>query len=286
MIRPRQALFARPFPFALAGLIPMLACAWTASRMTFEPAAALADHPSSAGSVTASEVDHDPLDLLERGRRRCARQMRDFSCVFLRQERLNGRLTARQAIRVLYRDNPKSVYMKWIKNTGRVRRALYVQGRLVDGNGEENALVEPAGVVARLLVSELAVPIRGRQARQSGRFTIDQFGFRSVLERIARDNERLGARGGLKWTYEGTGQIDGRATHVLVRHLPYSGPDGAYPDARLVVHLDQEWLWPVGVYSYADEAEQELLGSYVTTDVKLNLGLTDASFDFDRPMLD
>jgi len=65
-----------------------------------------------------------------------------------------------------------------------------------------------------------------------------------------------------------------------VRHLPYTGPDGESPDARLVVHLDQEWLVPVACYSYADTNEQTLLGSYETTQIDLNPGFTSDTFRF------
>ena len=54
-------------------------------------------------------------------------------------------------------------------------------------------------------------------------------------------------QGVLNIRYAGTGVIDGRPTFVIVRDLPYSGPRGPYPDARMVLHLDQEWLLPVAV---------------------------------------
>ena len=267
----------------LAAVIPLRACSWieaesVAGSMRLEAAAP--QSPAHDFWAGGRAEQYDPIELLRHARQRCAQEVRDYSCVFLRQERLAGELTAPQTVKVLYREDPQSVYMTWILNTGRVRRALYVKGRLVNGDGEEQALVEPAGAIARLLVRELKVPIHGAEARKSGRSTIDQFGFRVVLDRILRDNQRFAALGCLEWTYEGEGLIDGRPTHVLVRHLPYAGPDGQFPDARLVVHLDQERLWPVGIRSFADEQERELLGSYVTTRVDLNPGLTDRDFEF------
>ena len=87
-------------------------------------------------------------------------------------------------------------------------------------------------------------------------------------------------RGVLDIRYDGPGRVDGRPTYVLVRHLPYSGPEGEFPDARLVLHLDQEWLLPVAIYSYGDREEKELLGSYVLTSVKLNQNFDDDTFKF------
>jgi hypothetical protein len=278
--RTRPYLVAPTVVFGV--VVPILACSWNDARFGADlmPLRAGPVRPAHDFSTGVEALRYDPIELLRRAQQRCAQEVRDYTCVFLRQERVAGQLTAPQAIKVLYREDPQSVYMTWIQNTGRVKRALYVKGRLVNEHGEEEALVEPAGVIARLLVRQLEVPIHGAEARKSGRFTIDEFGFRVVLDRILRDNQRLTALGAVEWTYEGRGSIDGRPTYVLVRHLPYAGSKGRWPDARLVVHLDQQWLWPVGVYSFADEQERELLGSYVTTSVDLNPGLTDANFQF------
>jgi hypothetical protein len=79
--------------------------------------------------------------------------------------------------------------------------------------------------------------------------------------------------------YAGTGTIDGRPTYVLERRLPYDPASDRYPNARLVLHVDQAWLLPVGVYSYADvDDPASLLGSYTMTRVQPNVGLTDAAF--------
>ena len=67
---------------------------------------------------------------------------------------------------------------------------------------------------------------------------------------------------------------------IILRDLPYAGPTGAYPDARMVLHLDQQWLLPVAVYSYADHAQKVLLGSYVFTQVEVNPGFGNDAFRF------
>ena len=69
-----------------------------------------------------------------------------------------------------------------------------------------------------------------------------------------------------------------RPTYVFERRLPYTGDHGLYPDRLLVVHLDQECLLPTCCIAYADEAGTKLLGRYVITDVKFNVGLTDSDF--------
>jgi hypothetical protein len=230
--------------------------------------------------LLASLARRDPLRLVRLARERCERQIRDYSCVFIRQERIRDKLTPQQHIEVIYRNKPQSVLMTWIRNEDRVRRAVYVEGRLVDSDGAERALVEPSGALVRLAAKKLAIPIHGAMARASSRRTIDQFGFSAMFRLMDRVNKLALDRGVLDIRYEGPGRVDGRPTYVLVRHLPYSGPEGEFPDARLVLHLDREWLLPVAIHSYADRAEKQLLGSYVLTSVKLNQGFDDGTFTF------
>lgn len=228
----------------------------------------------------AATARPDPVALLREAQRRCAQEVQEYSCVFLRQERIDGKLSKQQTVEVRYRANPRSVYMTWVGNTDQVKRALYVKGRNVGKQGEERVLVEPAGALIRLVVDEVSIPVCGKRARKTSRHTIDQFGFHSTLERINRDNERFAREGVLNWSYEGEGVVDGHPTYILVRHLPYAGPTGPYSDARLVLNLDQERLLPLSINSFADEQGRVLLGSYVTTQVKLNPGFGEVAFKF------
>lgn len=220
----------------------------------------------------------DPAALLERALSR-ARDVRDYTCLFVKEERLDGRLKPAETIRVRYRESPLSVYMEWVDQVDSIRRATYVSGRHVDSDGREQAVVEPAGALVRLVASEVKIPIHGKRARAASRRTIDEFGFRYALDQIVSDNREFAAAGVIQWEPVRAGRVGQRPTLVLVRHLPYEGPEGPYPDARLEVHLDREWLLPVELRSYADPAGEVLLERYTTLDVVLNPGLADADFD-------
>jgi hypothetical protein len=279
---PRRSVSPTPVLILIPTILLLanLARADTSSGSTALQAAAADTHSPGVLSSADRPAPPDPVELLRAAQQRCEQEVRDYHCVFLRQERIGNKLTQEQAIDVLYRAEPRSVYMTWTRNADRVKRALYIKGLNLGKHGEEQVRVEPAGVLIRLVVDELSIPVSGREARKSSRYTIDQFGFHAVLARINHSNERFEKLGVLRWTYEGEGVIDGRPTYVLVRHLPYTGSQGQYPDARLVVHLDQQWQLPVAVYSYADEQEQVLLGSYVSTKVDLNPGIPALAFRF------
>ena len=223
----------------------------------------------------------DPMALVEAGQTRYRETVREYRCVLTKQEMLGNGLSDVQEIEVRFRDAPRAIYMFWNKNPAKARRALYMDGPdYVNGRGEPMVRVEPNGAVARLFTKDVMVKAHGADARKSSRRTIDECGFDSTFALLKRFNAIAEERGVLDLRYAGAGTIDGRPTHVIVRDLPYEGSDGPYPDARMVLHLDQEWLLPVAVYSYADHQERQLLGSYVFTNVELNPGFDERTFEF------
>lgn len=278
----RAACVAIPVFIVAAGL-PLL---WSAGPGA--TASLLTPVASAAGTTRTAELaalealaEENPKALIDLALQRYDAGVRDYRCVFLKQERLGGQLTPVQHIRVLYRESPVSVYMKWEKNADQVKRALYIdRSDFVDDDGRKVAKVEPNGALIRLVVSEVEMPIHGDRARQTSRRSIDEFGFRSALALFREINALAERKGKLKLWYDGQGMVDGRPTFVIKRELPPSTQEHNWPDRLLAVHFDQEWLLPVAVHSFADVDGRQLLGSYVYTDVELNPGLGETAFKF------
>jgi hypothetical protein len=276
-------LFRAPVATLATERAPAAVGVWGPTSMTTGAALAGPITHSSTPALNGLAVlaKTDPWALARLGHERYQRQIRDYTCVFLKQERIGGKLSDVQEIEVRFREQPKAVYMLWRRNADQAKRALFQDTpEFVNKRGEKVARVEPAGALIRLVVSDVLMPIHGKRAGQSSRRSIDEFGFRSTFELLDRYNQLGADRGVLDLRYEGEGEIDGRPTFKIVRYLPYDGPDGIWPDAKMVMHIDQEWLLPTAVYSYADRAGTELLGSYVHTKVKLNPGLEAKAFKF------
>lgn len=239
------------------------------------------DARGGSGTDVSTLVQRDPISVVRLGRQRLDREVRDYRCVLIKQERLGGGLSAVEEIEVRWRTRPLAIYMIWRKNATQVKRALFKDDpAFVDAEGNKLARIEPAGAIVRLLVSDLFMPIHGERARQTSRRAIDECGFGPIFDLFERYCELARRSGVLDMRHAGNGTVDQRPTYVIVRHLPYTGEDGPYPDAKLVLHLDQEWLLPVAVESYADREGTRLLGRYVFTRVELNPGLTEQDFAF------
>lgn len=227
---------------------------------------------------SAAGASDDPEALLAAAWERAGR-VEDFTCRFFKHERVQGELKTPQTMAASFRAAPLSVHLKWLENPGRIQRALYVAGAHVAADGTEQVLVEPSGVIARALKPKVAIPLHGQQARQASRYTLDEFGFQAALARIRAENERFVAAGVLTWEPVRGGVVDGRPTLVLTRRLPAAG-GGEYPNAKLIIELDAEWLLPVNVEAYADAAGTVLLEHYRCAGLELNPGLDDGHFSF------
>ena len=223
----------------------------------------------------------DPLALARRGYERYKQDIQDYRCMLLKQEFICGKLAPAEEVAVRFRKSPLSIYMLWQGNPSQATRALYMDDpAYMDEEGHKLARVEPAGAIVRLFVRDLFLPIEGDHARKASRRTIAECGFGSTFELLERFNTQARKKGVLDIHFGGMGEVDGRPTYVIVRYLPYSGEGGPYPDAKMVLHLDQEWLLPVAVESFSDRAGTKLLGRYVFTEIELNPGLSDQDFEF------
>ncbi len=223
----------------------------------------------------------DPLGFLRFCWDRYKTNVQDYRCTFTKRERIGGEYKPEQIADVRFRENPFSVDMTFTKNIGECARALYVADKWVDDEGNQQAWAKPGGAIVRLLISKILQPIHGARAQKASRRTIDQFGFGKSFELIIHYSVKAQSENALSLKYAGEGSVDGRPTYQFERLLPYDGDEANYPDNLLVFHIDRETLLPVACYAYSDKEGNDLLGSYIYTDVKLNPGYSPEDFDPD-----
>lgn len=205
----------------------------------------------------------DPHEFLQAALKNHQRFIRDYRCLFVKQELIKGKLTKEQHIRVKFCEEPFSVFMKWVKNPGRVDRVLYVKGR-----HDNNLLAKPAGLLGKLVRTHVKRPVNGPDAAKVSRRTLDQFGFANALKLMIDTNIAAAKVGELNLKFKKQSKLNGRRTFVFERILPNKRK---YPEQRLLVHIDQQWMVPTGIYAF--DAKGRLLGKYEYRNVELNVGL-------------
>jgi hypothetical protein len=227
------------------------------------------------------QLQAEPLTALKSLLADYEREVRDYRCTFIKKERVNGTLRHEQTIQAKFKEDPFSVHLNWTAlGDSLAQQAIFVEGKWTGDGGEKLAQVQPAGLI-KVLAKRVAQDIHGSSAKKASRKFIDAFGVANSLRMIIEYSQKAYERGELQLKYMGAGEIAGRPTFVIERRLPFTGEDGEYPDKLLIVHIDQEYGVPAAAMAYSSDtpSDETLLGSYLWTDLQLNVGLADADFE-------
>lgn len=213
----------------------------------------------------------------------------DYECRFMRRERVDGELGAYEYMDAKVRHArqngelgkvPYSVYLKFLKPAAlRDREVLYV-----DGLYRNRLIVHNGGGSFSYVTTELRP--ESNLAMHGNRYPITEFGFENLLKRLIEvAQEDILREAECKVTFYENSKINQRpCTGVLVVH-PERDAASRFHMAR--VFLDKELKIPLLFESYDWPAETggkpQLLEQYSYSDVRLNVGLTDADFDRENP---
>ena len=245
-----------------------------------------------AETPTAKPVDHPlspALKLAQEGLERIDKDIRDYTCLLLKRELIDGALSPYQFMQMKLRHRqslaegaeiPFAVYLKFLK-------PVSIQGRevlFVDGQRNGDMLVRRGGVG---LLSNITVRLSptGRRALNEGKYPVTQVGIRNLINRLIEVMEQEQKFEECDVKFFDDAKLDGRlCQHIQVTH-PTRRSHFQYHLAR--VFIDKELQLPVYFASYNWPLEvgdtPELLEEYIYTKVELNKGLTDQDFESTHP---
>jgi len=195
---------------------------------------------------------------------------RDYTCQFIKQERISGTLGKEQCMAVKFMERPFSVALAWTPETAPMGdRVLYVEG----ANGNQMRVRPTNGILRALAGGSVLRQPDGAEAMRSTLRPVNQFGFRRSLENLLSVYRQARQRGDSKESFGGYADVAGRKAVALVRLLP---PKDDYPACKTVVFIDVETLLPICLEGY--DWDGRLSCFYLYRDVKLNVGLAEADF--------
>lgn len=230
-------------------------------------------------------IRRDPLEALAQAKKQLVRDSRDYACNFVKQERVGSTIRAEQEVSVMFRPQPYSVMMHFVRNPGLAERAIYIKDKWTDNDATDPALRELAvcqpGKGLSLLLKSIKQPIHGTMAKRSSRRSMDEFGFERALDLLIKYCDLARERGELTLEFKGETHFDGRPVWVVRRVLPYTAEGGRYPDRIANIYIDKVYHVPVAVYCYSadDGGPMNLLGKYEYRNVRFDPGLTEKDFD-------
>jgi Protein of unknown function (DUF1571) len=237
--------------------------------------------PQGDRPPAASAAEADPIARAKRAIAECRAnylRVRDYTCTFLKRERVDGRLTPQHVMTMKARTQPLSVYLKFQRpNAG--REAIYIAGR----HGGR-ALVHDVGL-GKLLAGTLALDPRGARAMQDCRHPITEAGLGHLIDQIARGWEAEMTPGETRVVIRPRALVNRRPCTLIESTHPQKQPSFLFHQVK--VYIDQELGLPIRFEAYdwprRPGGVPELVEEYTFLNLRLNVGLRDGDFDAANP---
>ncbi|HYV58217.1 MAG TPA: DUF1571 domain-containing protein [Candidatus Nitrosopolaris sp.] len=229
-----------------------------------------ADGPALPGPEGVPAADASRFVALVDRMTAAVEQIRDYTCVFTRQERVRGELLPMETMLLKHRGPGVCVYMKWIEEPHRGREIIYCEGKY-DGRLRVH---EGSGIASWMSLSLDPV---GSLALRHAR--------RPVTEAGVYNSARLIARGFEQVHGDGSGRLIG-VNEMAVQDQPSlcaltvpSDVDATADErlSRTEICIDRERALPTSLRLW--DVDRQLVGAYTYSDYHLNVGLGDQDFD-------
>ena len=236
--------------------------------------------PLAARPRVEPKVEADPIAEAKAAIASCAQTyagVQDYTCVFFKRERLDGKLSPFHSMALKARTRPHSLYFKFVRPTAG-REAIYVAG----AHGGK-VVVHDVGI-GKLLAGTLKLDPRGSMAMEDNRHPITEAGMGHLIETVvtAWDNELSPAESHVVVH-----------PHAKVGLRPCVMIESSHPTKRsrflysmVKVYIDKEHNLPIRFEAYdwpKNGKPPELVEEYTYSDLKINVGLSARDFDPNNP---
>lgn len=240
-----------------------------------EPASTKAATQSQASSQS-SPLD-EPIRLAQQAHEKF-RTIQDYTCLFIKRERINGQVLPEEYVYMKARSRPFSVYLKWQKPYDG-REAIYVEGQY---GGK--LMVHSTGV-EKVVGGTVALNPRGEMAMENSRHDITEAGIGNLVEQLVSRWEAERKLGQTQAEIKDM-KVDGRPCVMVKTTHPNDPRHYAYYRSR--VFFDKEHGLPIRFEGYdwprrGSSPDGDNLEEYTYRELKFNISLTSADFSTENP---
>ena len=230
--------------------------------------------PAAKAHSTASPMD-EPVRLIHEAQQ-AYQNIRDYTCLLVKRERMGGILPPEHVIEMKVRVQPFSVYLRWLQpRTEAGQEVCYVAGR-----NEGKLRIHPKGVLGA--VGFVTLDTNDPRVRQSSKRNITEAGIGNTIARFVKSWEAEQAHN-LTTEVRVADYEYNRRRCVRVETLHPANSEGHFLYYRDVVYFDKETHLPIRLEFY-DWPRQEgdpgqLVELYSFANMRLNVGLGDDVFN-------
>jgi hypothetical protein len=267
-----------PFLFSFALLITLLSLSLLGST----PATASSDGTGSSSSSLASSdqrplpdsqemealARRQPVAFLENCLRYFERSVAGYQLTMQKQERLQGKIQKKEMIQVAFKEDPFSVSLRWQEGARKADRVVFVKGE-----NDNMMLAHPAGVAGNL-VKVVKRKVDGPEAKESGRYTLDQFGIKNSLIRALSSMKAAKEKNMLQVGFLGEVPVieaGNKPCYKLRRTYLEPEADGVM---ELTVYIEKNSWLPVGWVMKGNvnpaTGNRDFVAEYFFRDIRLN----------------
>jgi hypothetical protein len=202
--------------------------------------------------------------------------IRDYTCLFVKREQIQGQLQPDNLIEMRARTQPFSIYMRWLgPQTVAGQEACYVAGR---NNGMMR--VHSTGLAGAIGFTSLDV--RDPRVMQNNRHTITEAGIGVLIDRLNRRWQMEKQLNRTQVSIADYSYNQRPCTRVETVHPDNAG--GQFYAYRSVVYFDKENHLPIRAEHYDWPRQRapngDLIECYSFANLRLNIGLTDRAFAY------
>ncbi len=204
------------------------------------------------------------------------RSVKDYACLFIKRERLRGKIQPDNMVDMKVRTQPFSVYMRWLgPKDFEGQQACYVVGR--NGN-----MMRARGTGITGIAGFVTLDLRDPRVMENNRHTIGEAGIGNLITRVGQRWEQSKRANSTQFQI-GEYTYNNRSCYrVESTHSEHSrGADDYY---RSVIYFDRENRLPIRIENYdwprhGGDPNGDMAESYSYVNLQLNVGLKDAVFN-------
>ena len=285
--RPRPALLS-PRRVVIPVCLVIALAAPAVSSAQRRPANPKQDRSGSSDRKTtgtprsqAPKKPKHPLDVplaLARRSQAAYRKVRDYTAVFVKQERIDGKLSKPNYTLLKFRKKPFSVYMQWLRpHDG--REVIYVHGR------HDGKLIAHETGLKEAVVGTVELEPTSRRALKDSRRPVTQAGIGHIIDEMLTTWERERRYGEIDVKLFKNAKVGGRQCVCIQVYHPVPRREFQYCLSR--VYIDEELKLPIRFEGYdwprRHGRQPELVEAYTYTKLKLNPGMSEQDFDVRNP---
>lgn len=232
--------------------------------------------------ITPAQPNEHPLMPALRwayeGKRRLE-QIRDYTAVMAKRERIDGTIGPYEYMFVKIRQRPFSVYLCFLDPPSlKGQEVIYVAG-------QNDGKMWAHGVGVRRIFGTVSLDPNGLIAMRGNHYPITEIGISNLVHRLIEVGERDAQYGECEVKFIPGAKVNGRQCTCLQVVHPVPRRNFLFHLAR--IYADDELQVPLRYEAHdwprTPGGEPELMEEYTYQNLKLNVGLTDRDFDIRNP---